>query len=278
MRRFREQLDRGWSRRVARAAVNSIIALELGAVRLIGVTRKPPARLPPDALTIIIKTFERPRELRRLVRSIHRLQPGVRIVVADDSRQPCVIDGVDMVRLRFNSGVSAGRNAALAQVRTEYFMSLDDDFVLTKHSDIAAPLLKMMAAPSLDIVGGVIVNLPEFSTIDYTTAGLFSTPQQPLREPGTLVEGLPIRLKVPNFFVGRTETVRRVGWTDDLPFIEHLDFFSRACGQLLVAQDERMIGLHAKNVFDRNQHERRVNTEVALTVLNDRYAPGRSER
>jgi len=251
--------------------VTVAIAVELAAIRALGAFRKRPDEISGEALTIIVKTFERPRELRRLVRSIRRLHSSVKIIVADDSRQPSRIAGVEVVRLPFNSGVSAGRSAALERVDTEYFLTLDDDFVLTKHSDLASPLELMKSTPELDIVGGVIVNLPDFATTDYSTAGLFPTSRLPLREAGTLVSGLPVRLKVPNFFIGRTSTVRRVSWTDELKFVEHLDFFTRACGELLVVQDERMIALHAKNPFDRDWEERRTNVESSWRVLNQRY-------
>lgn len=273
-RELSRRVQSGPFRAVARVAVDAAIAAELLAVRAVGWRRRVPTVIDGGELTVIVKTFERPRELRRLVRSVRRLQPGVAIVVADDSRRPREVDGAEVVRLPFNSGVSAGRNAALERVETEFFVTLDDDFVLTKHTDFDGPLNVLRSTPEIDIVGGVIVNLPDFSTTDYSRAGLFRTDQQPLRPPGSTVGGLPVRLKVPNFFVGRTASVRRVGWTDELLFVEHLDFFTRACGELLVVQDERMIALHAKNPFDRHGAERQANVDASWRVLDARYGGG----
>ena len=74
-----------------------------------------------DRVTMIVKIFERPDVVRRLVRTARTVFPG-RIVVADDSRTPLrdLGPGVAIVSLPFNVGLSSGRNAALAQVTTEF--------------------------------------------------------------------------------------------------------------------------------------------------------------
>ena len=65
-------------------------------------------------VTMTVKTFERPDVLRRCLATAREVFDG-RIVVADDSRVPVtgLGDGVDVIPLPFNSGVPAGRNAAL---------------------------------------------------------------------------------------------------------------------------------------------------------------------
>lgn len=273
-RRLREALDTDWTRTVARLMTRMVIGIELAVIRVSDVMRPEVDMLGVGQLTAVIKTFERPRELRRLVRSIKRLYPDVAIVVADDSRRPSIIDGVETIHLPFSSGVSAGRNAALRCVKTPYFLLLDDDFVFTRETRLAEPLSVMELTPKIDILGGVVVNLPDFSTTDYSTAGLFPTSRLPLFEPGSMVGGLPVRLKVPNFYVGRTDKVREVGWTDELKFVDHLDFFTRACGRLTSVQDERLVALHARNPFDRSSPERKANVEESWAVLNRRYGRG----
>lgn len=272
LRRWRVRLDTERYRSLARRLVHAIIRAELALIRFAEFVRQRPAKVPEDLLTVVVKTFERPRELRRLVRSIQRLQPGLSIVVADDSRCPTNLSGVETVRLPFNSGVSAGRNAALERVRTPYFLMLDDDFVLMKRTDLATSLSAIDSTPEIDVLGGVVVNLPDFGTADYSKAELFATSSSPIFVPGSIVGGLPVRSKVANFFIGRTESVRTVGWTDELKFLDHRDFFTRACGRLTTVQDARMIALHAKNPFDRASAERQANVAESWTILNRRYA------
>jgi hypothetical protein len=73
-------------------------------------------------VTAVIKTFQRPRQVRRLVASMHRVQPDLDILVIDDDRTPTAIPGTELLAMPFNSGISAGRNAALRQIETPYFL------------------------------------------------------------------------------------------------------------------------------------------------------------
>jgi hypothetical protein len=57
--------------------------------------------------------------------------------------------------------------------------------------------------------------------------------------------------KVPNFFIGRTEKVRQVGWDDDLKRVDHADFFTRAVGVLVCVQDVSFRVLHYPSYFDK---------------------------
>src|SRR5512143_3189093 len=86
-----------------------------------------------EQLTVLIKTFERPKVLRRLLISIRRQYPDLKIVVVDDSRQPIDIEGVRTIPMPFDSGVSAGRNEGLKHIDTRYTLVLDDDFVFYRY-------------------------------------------------------------------------------------------------------------------------------------------------
>ena len=61
-------------------------------------------------VTALVKTFERPHILRRLVASIKRLYPTLPIVVVDDSREPSSLAEVHTIPMPYDSGISAGRN------------------------------------------------------------------------------------------------------------------------------------------------------------------------
>jgi len=82
-----------------------------------------------NELTIVIKTFERYKTLARLLRSIRKYYPSVKIIIVDDSLHPKKIKDVQKIDMPYNSGISAGRNEALKHVATKYTLFLDDDFV-----------------------------------------------------------------------------------------------------------------------------------------------------
>jgi len=59
------------------------------------------------------------------------------IIVVDDGRKPTELNlhgltGVRVINLPFDVGLSAGRNAGVDACETEYFVTLDDDFIFGK--------------------------------------------------------------------------------------------------------------------------------------------------
>ena len=90
-----------------------LVAAEVAASRALSA---PPRTDLDEQLTLVVKTFERPATLRRLVTSIRRLYPTVRVIVVDDSRVPSQLPGVDTIALPYDQGVSIGRQAGLDQV------------------------------------------------------------------------------------------------------------------------------------------------------------------
>lgn len=74
-------------------------------------------------VTLIIKTFEREPCLLPYIKSVREFYPGLRILVADDSRQIAeteeamsAINNLSYFALPFDTGVSAGRNFLLDHV------------------------------------------------------------------------------------------------------------------------------------------------------------------
>lgn len=223
-------------------------------------------------LTVIAKTFERPRSARRMVASLRRIFDGP-IVVADDSESPQHYDdaAVHVVVLPFDSGVARGRNAALAEVGTEFVMSVDDDFVFTPDVHLGRVVEYLRRNPGVDLVGGTVINLPLFQATDYATARLFAYRGEPVRQAGTLVDGLPVLYKVPQFFIARTESVRRVGWDENLKRVDHNDFFTRAYGVLLTVYDRQFYCLHAQPKFDARYQAFRTDTGADFRYLGRKW-------
>jgi glycosyltransferase involved in cell wall biosynthesis len=243
--------------RVAHAA---IVGAQLRAERLLDALAAPPAPVPEGRLTIVVKTYERPGTVARLLRSIRRLQPGAEVVVVDDSRAPAAVAGARLVTLAHGAGVSAGRQAGLDAVETEFVAMFDDDFVLTRHSHLGAAVDFLDRHAEADIVGGRVVNLPRYRSVDY--------PRDPA---GRRVGALDVHLKVPTFYVARTERLRLVGWRPELKRLDHADFFMRAQGKLVAVLDADMRCLHARTPFDRRYMAARSDVEPDRELLRARW-------
>ncbi len=186
--------------------------------------------------TAIIKAFERPRALRRLVKSLQRFYPTMRIIVADDSlREPTPPPGVEFIRLEPDTGASEGRNQLLQRVATPLFWQLDDDFELTKGTSFEK-LATPVAQADADIVGGDCIRCkrkwfgwlrhkpsPFYGRIDFRDGELRLSPGEHRRDEGYLVCDI-----VPQFFVARTKTIVDMGgWDSELKTEEHEEFFVR---------------------------------------------------
>lgn len=232
-------------------------------------------RVGPQGLgnvTLAVKTFERPEVLRRMLGSVRAVYSGP-IVVADDSAEAFVSDdpGVRVLRLPFDSGVGAGRNALIDAVTTKYLWMADDDMILLPDFDIARVVAYLERNPEVDLCGGRVVNLPQMASADYLTSGLFAYEGEPRRPRGSLVDGLPVSDKVPNFYVARTAALREVRYDDRLKRVDHTDFFTTAYGQLLCVYDAVMVCLHAHSYFDPHYLAFRQDTAADLAHLGQKW-------
>lgn len=250
----------------------AVSELEIAGATALARLRGRPSRTVDD-LTVIAKTFERPANARRTVSTLRRVFDGA-VVIADDSRSPQSFDdaGITVVVLPFDSGVAAGRNAALAEVVTEFVMSVDDDFVFTPDLDLLRVVDYLRRNPEVDIVGGRVVNLPLWQVPDYSTAQLFAYRGEPVRAAGTVIDGLPVFHKVPQFFVARTDRVRLVQWDDHLKRVDHNDFFTRCYGTLLTVFDQQFSCLHAQPKFNASYQAFRRDVGADLSYLAQKWS------
>lgn len=113
---------------------------------------------PADKITFGIKTFGRGLLTLRLAQSIRAQGYESPIVIADDGNDTSAglfsaISNVKYIKLAFNVGLSAGRNAAVELATTPYYMTLDDDFVFTNGTTVDA-LVSLLEARNLDFVSG----------------------------------------------------------------------------------------------------------------------------
>jgi glycosyltransferase involved in cell wall biosynthesis len=242
-------------------------------------------------VTLLIKTFERPKALMRLLSSIADRYPQCPVLIADDSRTPTRDEVLrqygtqiqEYVTLPFDSGLSAGRNALLERVETEYFVLNDDDFVYGPEADLHW-MQNQIASSDLELLGGVYLE-PE--TIEWRTL-----PKETLKKTARSVynaarilcrslvgpayatnrfhgqiesddasvaltldespEASPYRRCdfTSNFFMARTRAVRSKvgGWHEQLKMQEHWEFFYRAKqGGLRVAHSDDVGILHLRD-------------------------------
>lgn len=107
-------------------------------------------------VTIGFVTFCRPQIAVRLVKSIRERYPNVRIVCVDNGDEAPDFSGfkdVVLVRLPFDSGLSASRNAIIGHLETPFLFLSDDDAVFTNETDIGPALSVMDAEPTVGWVG-----------------------------------------------------------------------------------------------------------------------------
>lgn len=253
------------------AAVWLELAVEAQLDRLYTLRHGRHQSVPASEVTFVVKTFERPQCLARLVRSARQWFPEVPIIVVDDSRYPWAPEGVQHVVLPYDSGVSAGRNAGLELVGTPYFLQLDDDFVLYRHTDIVGALERMSRYPTIDIIAGDIVNLPLHRLRGDSECPLYRKSVQPILPSGFPIEDMVVRYRPVNFFLGRTKRVRLVGWDPEIKRLDHGDFFTRAYGVLLSVYWPGLICLHIRTLFDRRYTAKRMDLGSDTRVLARRY-------
>ena len=249
------------------------MARELELERLLDALAPPPPIEEPlvRRSTALIKTFERPRVVRRLVASIKRLYPCLAIIVADDSRAPVALDGVITVPMPYDSGVAAGRNEALARARTEYVVMLDDDYVFFRGTRLGPALRRMEEHPEIDVMGGRVIELPVRRRRRLPEGEIFPTPAVPRTPLGSRIGGLRVVDKVPSFFVARRERLGVVGWDPRLKRADHADFFTRALGTLTTVINPDLECLHARTPFDSHYMRKRMDLAESLEILEERY-------
>jgi GT2 family glycosyltransferase len=186
-------------------------------------------------VTAIVKTFERPRSLDRLVRSVRRYYPELRVIVGDDSVTAFPRTDVDYVRLPVDIGVAAGRNALLELVQTPYFLSLDDDLSFTNQTRIER-LFETLERHGAALVAGDLIHCEQRFPLWIRRRrevyhGVIRREGDSLRLiPGhasSVGEAFACDL-APHFFLARTEMIRQIGgWFAPLKRGDHQELFLR---------------------------------------------------
>lgn len=269
---FEAYVVRGPLRPIASLAYRALISAQVAAATLVS---RRPERIDAGRITAVIKTFERPASCARLVASLKRLYPSMRILVVDDSRSPRPLAGTETIALPFDSGVGAGRQAGLDRVETPFVLNLDDDFLLYGESRLGAALAALDQYPKLDLVGGRVIDLPLFISHDFRGAALFPTDAPSKIAPGTRFGPVEVLDKVPNFFLARTGSVRSVGWNPRLKRLDHADFFTRAKGRIVSGMLHDFRVLHVRDPFNAAYRAFRDDVAADIAYLQACWPTGR---
>ncbi len=224
-----------------------------------------------EQITAVIKTFERPEKLHTLVKSIKRLYPSLHLIVVDDSETPAHIDGVENIHLPYDVGVSAGRQAGLDAVKTEYVLNLDDDYIFNRHTDLLSSLKYLNSNLNVDIVAGRVLYLPYYTELDYRSNPLMKNDRSGIVPKGSDIGGLIAFEKTANFWLARTDRIRDLGWDKGLKRLDHADFFTRANGVLVTVYNPKMQLLHAPTHFNERYLVVRHDYIQDSKALQDRY-------
>ncbi|XP_077984792.1 beta-1,4 N-acetylgalactosaminyltransferase 1-like [Glandiceps talaboti] len=204
-------------------------------------------------VTIITKTFERYNALRRLISSIHKFYPNMTIIFADDSEFPEKINKpyVKQYFMPFAEGWFAGRNLALSQVRTKYFVWVDDDFVFTAKTRLEN-FLEKFEHPHLaiDLIGGSFIDEHGKPKTKSNCFGCRTVNVTYTDDDG---EGVCLHISVEkkyhrveefpncfyadgttNFFMARTSTIKTIGFDPFYERIGHREFILDGLGKMRV--------------------------------------------
>ncbi|MCK9463336.1 MAG: glycosyltransferase [Proteobacteria bacterium] len=197
-------------------------------------------------LAVIIKTFERENVLFRLIESIENI-PRYHLYIADDSSKfseekealytRLTEQGHTIVRLPYDSGLPAGRNACMDLVTEDYILLLDDDFVIPKDFNISLAINKLrgnvgIVCGSLRTLVGDVAHYEH--TLKIEKRRLYKLPPD---------NGIDLGL---NFFVAKKEVFNDVRWDNRFKIGgEHLDFFLQLKGsKWKVLYEERFYAYH----------------------------------
>lgn len=208
-------------------------------------------------VTIATKTFLRYDKLNDLIESIRKYYPSVTIVIADDNKDPKALTRphVEQYFMPFGKGWFAGRNLAISQVTTKYVLWVDDDFYFTSNTKLEK-MVDILEKTTLDLVGGAVRE-----ATGYTATYRHIMSVEDGGEEGDCLhirnghyhdlQGFPncvVADAVINFFMGRTDKMREVGFNPRLARSGHLEFFIDGLGSLHIGSCSDIIVNHASKI------------------------------
>ena len=180
-------------------------------------------------VTVGITAFRRPQSLQQLVQSIRWFYPHVPIVIADNGDEPAEISDVTYLKLPFDCGLSAARNALIDNLNTPFLVVLEDDFYFTEETKLEAFLDVLESDSTVGAVGGSLWQngiLLDFATDLDVFRGRLTA--QRANRPWRVTHGgtrYQYADMVFNFLMLRREMLSEHRWDPGLKLVEHKDYF-----------------------------------------------------
>src|SRR5262245_47070706 len=121
------------------------------------------------SLALAFATIERPQVVQRLVLSVRRHFPELPIYVADQSRRVEAMlpfyeaHNVTLVRMPYDIGVTASRNRLTREVKEDYLILSDDDFIFGRQTSFADAVRVLEAERDIAVVGGRLFDFDEMT-------------------------------------------------------------------------------------------------------------------
>ena len=124
---------------------------------------------------------------------------------------------------------------------------LDDDMLMVPQTQFEKLLCFLQEHEEVDIAAVTHQNPSKKSAESYLR---FDMGKPMLIPVGTKIDGCIVSAKVPNCFIARTDSIRKVGYDPNIRMIDHHEFFFRAAGQIVAVIDPTSYILHCHNPFD----------------------------
>lgn len=225
-----------------------------------------------NKVTIVVKTFNRPYHLDRLINSILHFYPNIKIIIANDGNdniQYC-FKNITVYNLPFNLGIAYGRNFLASKVNTNYYITLDDDFIVTEKSDFYS-LYDLICNSEFDIIGGTVFcvdkgerhfeGIVKFNKNSILVERVFNNYDNKIQECEV----------IHNFFIAKREVFLSVKWDNNLKNYEHLDFFIQAKGKLKIGYCPFVEITHNQNPKYEHYLQYRLNVNPYIDYFFSKY-------
>lgn len=228
-------------------------------------------------VTIVIKTFERPESIQKLLKGI-RENYRVPVIVCDDSREPRDWPGADQtIKTEHNIGLSQGRNLLIAACQTPYAILMDDDFEVTKDSNLER-FLSLLKTNQVDLVGGAVNESGKDEILQAFNLDIVEGDVLQLTRPLTnlLKQNSCDFVRcdfVRNFFIMDVAKVLKLGgWDPKWKQGEHYPFFLRHQGKLKIGYTSTVKVGHQKGLGDEYYHTfRSKGREMMMQFLDEEF-------
>jgi glycosyltransferase involved in cell wall biosynthesis len=195
-----------------------------------------------DDVTCGIKTLLRPACLDRLLTSIFKKYPDMKVVVVDDGKEDLSIVFADQwptvqyIKVSYDTGLGACRNIMVDAIDTKYTVYLDDDFVFIKDTKLET-FREILESGKVDLIGGQYKEHGSFRLYHGLLEQKGDTlhyHRQSWREARVGSAQFSVVDIVNNFFMAKTDQLQSTRWDSELKINTHTEFFLRACAQMRI--------------------------------------------